>query len=214
MSLRPGSDGGEWPAEGAPEPARTALQDSQATRRRRILDEAHRLLAERGGANLQMRELAERADVALATAYRYFGSKDLLLAEVYLDWSAGHWEGMSAEAAVGSTNSERMGVLAVRAVEVWAADPQFLQLDALLRMSTDPQVAAVVHRVEEGATALVRGALRDIPDDDARVISLVVMAVVSQSLGAWILGRITLDDARRLVAQATTTVLEFRDPTL
>jgi AcrR family transcriptional regulator len=52
---------------------------SQRARRERILDAAVELAAEGGYEAVQMREVAERADVALGTLYRYFPSKVHLL---------------------------------------------------------------------------------------------------------------------------------------
>jgi TetR/AcrR family transcriptional regulator, cholesterol catabolism regulator len=52
---------------------------SQQARRERILDAAVALAAEGGYDAVQMREVAERADVALGTLYRYFPSKVHLL---------------------------------------------------------------------------------------------------------------------------------------
>jgi TetR/AcrR family transcriptional regulator, cholesterol catabolism regulator len=52
---------------------------SQWARRERILDAAVALAAEGGYDAVQMREVAERADVALGTLYRYFPSKVHLL---------------------------------------------------------------------------------------------------------------------------------------
>jgi TetR/AcrR family transcriptional regulator, cholesterol catabolism regulator len=52
---------------------------SQLARRERILDAAMELASEGGYDAVQMREVAERADVALGTLYRYFPSKVHLL---------------------------------------------------------------------------------------------------------------------------------------
>jgi AcrR family transcriptional regulator len=52
---------------------------SQLARRERILDAAVELAGEGGYDAVQMREVAERADVALGTLYRYFPSKVHLL---------------------------------------------------------------------------------------------------------------------------------------
>jgi AcrR family transcriptional regulator len=52
---------------------------SQLARRERILDAAVELATEGGYDAVQMREVAERADVALGTLYRYFPSKVHLL---------------------------------------------------------------------------------------------------------------------------------------
>jgi AcrR family transcriptional regulator len=61
------------PAELRPIPA------SQLARRERILDAAMELAEEGGYDAVQMREVAERAGVALGTVYRYFPSKVHLL---------------------------------------------------------------------------------------------------------------------------------------
>jgi AcrR family transcriptional regulator len=52
---------------------------SQLARRERILDAAVELASEGGYDAVQMREVADRADVALGTLYRYFPSKVHLL---------------------------------------------------------------------------------------------------------------------------------------
>src|SRR5437763_15153676 len=53
--------------------------EAQRARRRRILRAAADLATEGGFDAVQMREVAERADVALGTLYRYFPSKVHLL---------------------------------------------------------------------------------------------------------------------------------------
>ncbi|HWB65436.1 MAG TPA: TetR family transcriptional regulator [Mycobacteriales bacterium] len=64
----------------SPQPTGTKLPPpSQQARRERILDAAVELAAEGGYEAVQMREVAERADVALGTVYRYFPSKVHLL---------------------------------------------------------------------------------------------------------------------------------------
>lgn len=56
-----------------------AVPPSQAARRERILDAAVELAGQGGYDAVQMREVAELADVALGTLYRYFPSKVHLL---------------------------------------------------------------------------------------------------------------------------------------
>ncbi len=55
---------------------------AQRERRRRILDAAMALASKGGFEQMQMRAVAERADVALGTLYRYFPSKIHLLVSV------------------------------------------------------------------------------------------------------------------------------------
>ncbi|MDT0447337.1 TetR family transcriptional regulator [Streptomyces johnsoniae] len=77
MTLHPRPDA---PAHAAP--ART---ERQRARRRRILDATTRLAAAGGFDAVQMREVAESAEVALGTLYRYFPSKIHLLLAVLQD---------------------------------------------------------------------------------------------------------------------------------
>src|SRR3954462_7985367 len=56
-----------------------SIPASQLARRERILEAAMELATEGGYDAVQMREVAERADVALGTLYRYFPSKVHLL---------------------------------------------------------------------------------------------------------------------------------------
>src|SRR3954465_14730218 len=56
-----------------------SIPASQLARRERILEAAMELATEGGHDAVQMREVAERADVALGTLYRYFPSKVHLL---------------------------------------------------------------------------------------------------------------------------------------
>jgi AcrR family transcriptional regulator len=68
------------PALAGDEHARsTSRRSTQQDRRERILDAAVELAEDGGYDAVQMREVAERADVALGTLYRYFPSKTHLL---------------------------------------------------------------------------------------------------------------------------------------
>jgi AcrR family transcriptional regulator len=69
--------------ESAPE---TVLARSQAARRERVVGAALSLAAEGGYDAVQMRDVAVRASVALGTIYRYFTSKDHLLAAACVGW--------------------------------------------------------------------------------------------------------------------------------
>lgn len=66
------------------------------------------LAAEGGYDGVQMRSVAERADVALGTVYHYFTSKDHLLAESLNEWLRGMEEAVAHRRAVGATTAERV----------------------------------------------------------------------------------------------------------
>ncbi len=55
-----------------------------------------------------MREVSERADVALGTIYHYFTSKDHLLAESLAEWLRGLAVGVARDPARGDTTLDRV----------------------------------------------------------------------------------------------------------
>ncbi|MHB8329068.1 MAG: TetR family transcriptional regulator [Acidimicrobiales bacterium] len=63
-----------------------ALTRAQEARRQRVVDAAMELGLEGGYEAVQMRDVAARAHVAMGTVYRYFSSKDHLLAAALVHW--------------------------------------------------------------------------------------------------------------------------------
>src|SRR5258706_3968989 len=70
-------------------PAPEVLTRSQHARRSRVIEAAMELAREGGYDAVQMRDVSARAGVALGTVYRYFSSKDHLLAAALLEWARG-----------------------------------------------------------------------------------------------------------------------------
>lgn len=83
-----------------------------AATRRRLLDVAEELFAERGFSGVSLREIVTQAGVNAAAAHYHFGSKQELFEQVF-----------ARRAAPVSEQTIRM----LDAAEVWAGDPQFLE---------------------------------------------------------------------------------------
>jgi TetR/AcrR family transcriptional regulator, cholesterol catabolism regulator len=71
----------------APQPVES-MTDRQLQRREALLAAVMQLALERGIDNVQMKSVAERSGVALGTTYRYFASKEHLLASALVEWQA------------------------------------------------------------------------------------------------------------------------------
>src|SRR5437763_13219260 len=82
--------------------------EAQRARRRRILQAAAELATEGGFDAVQMREVAERADVALGTLYRYFPSKIHLLVSVLADEMEELHDRLKAASAGPESPAERV----------------------------------------------------------------------------------------------------------
>ena len=67
-------------------PVPRTLTRAQQARRQRVIDAAMSLALDGGYEAVQMRDVAARADVAMGTVYRYFTSKDHLLAAALVHW--------------------------------------------------------------------------------------------------------------------------------
>src|SRR3982751_6791851 len=97
---------------------------AQRERRRRILEAATTLAAKGGFEQVQMRAVAEHADVALGTLYRYFPSK------IHLLVSALHREFERSEIALrdkpvdGDTTAERVINVLKRTTRGMQSDPK------------------------------------------------------------------------------------------
>ena len=116
-------------------PARP-LSRSQTIRRQKIINVALSMLETRNSDQLQMRDISQSANLALATVYRYFPSKELLLARVFEQWCEGYWTRL-ARAADGRANIDRLIDLASRSVEAYESHPNILVMISALELS-DP----------------------------------------------------------------------------
>ncbi len=71
----------------------------QLRRRREILDAARDLFCARGFADVSIRDIAERAECAIGTLYKFFGGKEALYAALVEEFFAGAAEDLTAALA-------------------------------------------------------------------------------------------------------------------
>src|SRR5207302_4508759 len=100
---------------------------AQRERRKRILD-ATLALASKGGYDaVQMRSVAERADVALGTLYRYFPSKIHLLVSALTEEFERMQEKLDRKPLPGDTPTERMMYVLSRVTRTMQRDPMLTE---------------------------------------------------------------------------------------
>jgi AcrR family transcriptional regulator len=87
------------------------LTQNQAARRGRVIRAAMELAAEGGYDAVQMRDVAARAEVALGTIYRYFTSKDHLLAACQVEWAGEIERRLATRPLRADTPAERVANL-------------------------------------------------------------------------------------------------------
>jgi TetR/AcrR family transcriptional regulator, cholesterol catabolism regulator len=154
----------------------TALTKSQAARRERVISAALELASEGGYDAVQMRDVATRAKVALGTIYRYFSSKDALLASAMVQWMAELEQTVLDRPPKGKTTSERVTDVLNRALRAMDRDPQLARAVVAALMAGDPAGVDALNGMIATIARIMRPAF---PDD----IDPAVEASVAKILG-------------------------------
>jgi len=196
-------------------PPVASLRGKQASRRQKIVDKAYEMIRDSDGANIEIREVAERAGVALGTAYRYFGSKNRLFAEAFEKSMVEYQEAATPAVRRGKSNLERLRTASFTMLESYTKQQEFRRIwKRDLRGDDDPAVVEITRRCRRAGLGFFRDCVEGVDQADAKSIALIVASVVSETQDRVTSGEVSLEDARREVAKVVGMVLEFRDPTL
>jgi AcrR family transcriptional regulator len=171
----------------------------------RILQAAETMLAQDGEHGLQMKHLARRAGVALATLYIDYPSKDHVLAAIALDRHVRALQHVDTMTFDGETPGERAADLMLREFRRMQRDPEMAT--ALQRVSNAPDranceyVEGIAQIVEELVLhAVTRG------DGEAKVEHQAVLPIfVSAANGAiskWLGGMLSAEQTRTRIRAA------------
>ncbi|GGK59967.1 cholesterol catabolism transcriptional regulator KstR [Nocardia camponoti] len=166
---------------------------AQRERRKRILD-ATLALASKGGYDaVQMRAVAERADVAVGTLYRYFPSKVHLLVSA-LAREFEQFEG-KRRPLPGDGPSERMHTLLTQITRMMQRDPLLTEAMTRAFMFADASAAAEVDRVGKVMDRVFARAMSDgEPSERDLAIARVISDVWLSNLVAWLTRRASATD--------------------
>ena len=177
-----------------------AIPASQVARRERILDAAMELAAEGGYDAVQMREVAERADVALGTVYRYFPSKVHLLVAAMSRTFQALQDTVRVDASSGTPEERIYRVVA--AVTRYLARNRRLS-GAMIRalMSADVEVAREVEHADDLLVTLIASATRD-PNAASTSAADERDTLLAHVIGkVWLIDVVTLLSGRMTVSQ-------------
>ena len=193
-------------------PASQPLTERQEARRRRIL-EATAELARRGGFEaVQMREVAEAAEVALGTLYRYFPSKVHLLVATLHDRLQQFRTALRERPPAGDDPAARVAEALMRAFRSMRREPQLA--DAMVRALTfaDRSVSPEVDTVSRLTTAIILDAMGTGHPTPGQLSAVrVIEHTWHSALICWLSGRATVAQVRadigtacRLIGPAAT----------
>ena len=168
--------------------------DAQRERRTRILDAAIALASRGGFEAVQMRAVAEQADVALGTLYRYFPSKIHLLVSALARELERAEAALRDEPVAGPDPADRVRVVLDGVTRRMQADPHLTEALTRAFMFADASVEAESRTVGRLTTAMLTRAIRpavdseDLSDEDV-AIAKVLADVWFSALVGWVTGR-------------------------
>jgi AcrR family transcriptional regulator len=185
---------------------------AQRDRRKRILDTTYALAAEGGFDAVQMRAVADQADVALGTLYRYFPSKIHLLVSALQRQFDNAVEVLNAQAIPGDNPADRVINVLKRLSRGMQGDPKLTEALTRAFMFADSSVATEVHAVGRSMTTIVthamHGGIEDVTitaEDEA--IARVIGDVWLSALVGWVTGRSTAAETASHMETAVRLVL-------
>jgi AcrR family transcriptional regulator len=190
-------------------PLPDTLPDAQRDRRERIIDACLSLLSNHDHAQIQMKDVAVEADAALGTVYRYFQSKDHLLAEALDSWGRKLRTNVDRRPLRGETNAERLTDVLSRSLRAFQAWPQMVRVVMALESSEDAFVREIFDRNNARNMAIFGHALRGLPDDVVVEIIRVAAAVFDLQLRRWAVGAQSIVEAYERIGRAVEIILEF-----
>ncbi len=195
--------------QAAPAPAEADLGSAaQRDRRKRILDATLALASKGGYEAVQMRAVAERADVALGTLYRYFPSKIHLLVSALAREFERTQEKLDRTAIPGDTSYERMLYVLGRTTRSMQREPLLTEAMTRAFMFADPSAASEVNAVARMMEELLTKAMHDgEPTGDERAIARVIGDVWLSNLVAWVTRRASANDVANHLELAARLLL-------
>ncbi len=187
---------------------------AQRDRRRRILDATVSLASKGGFDAVQMRAVAEQADVALGTLYRYFPSKIHLLVSALGRQFEDTESALGRRPIPGDTPADRVEYVLTRATRGLQREPQLTEALTRAFMFADSSVANEIHVVGLRLTAMLSRALQGDhyvegaePTDEEMAVARVLSDVWLAALVSWVTGRSSAQDVSDHLATAVRLIL-------
>ena len=181
---------------------------AQRDRRKRILEATLQLASKGGYDAVQMRTVAEKAEVALGTLYRYFPSKiHLLVSALILEFEEVQ-EKMDRKPIPGETAHERTLFVLGRVTRLMQREPLLTEAMTRAFMFADPSASAEVNAVARLMENMFARAMTDgEPTPDDRAKARVIGDVWLSNLVAWVTRRASANDVVNHLELATRLLL-------
>jgi AcrR family transcriptional regulator len=151
----------------------------QLDRRERIVQAALTALQEQEYEQIQIRDVAASAGVALGTLYRYFSSKEHLYAAVLREWAA---FGRAASSRTRPASSERVRRRVRKVIRALQREPQFFKAYVLLQTSADPNARQLLTQFAQAAQDSLASEFDMLSADDAQDVSVMLWSIINSMM--------------------------------
>jgi TetR/AcrR family transcriptional regulator, cholesterol catabolism regulator len=194
----------------------TQLETTQPTTPRQMARrdgaiQAALVLGTEGGYDaVRMRDVAAKADIALGTLYRYFGSKDHLLSAAMVVWSADLRDRVNARPPTDGSPVDRVVEVLRQASRSLERQPRLGEAFVIALSSHDPGVADSNHGVSANIHDMLEPYLTDLETDIRDGLIELIGQVWHSSLMGWINGRFPVAEVGVKVERAVRLILEPR----
>jgi len=188
------------------------MTSRQLVRRAKIIEAVIELIADVGAEAVQMRDVSKRSGVALATVYRYFNSKDYLLAAALEDWQKRLTRRILASRGGRQARDPLPGILDYlrRAQRAFHRNPNMTALMFQTTTSTDPEARAAIDQMNRTNAELFNRLLEGVALEDIPNITFGLNAALSSSLAGVLTGMMTLDESLSRVEWVARVLLTDR----
>ena len=172
--------------------------EAQRERRKRILDATMAIASKGGYEAVQMRAVADRADVAVGTLYRYFPSKVHLLVSA-LGREFSRIDAKTDRSAVaGGTPFQRLSFMVSKLNRAMQRNPLLTEAMTRAYVFADASAASEVDTVEKLIDSMFARAMSDgEPTEDQYHIARVISDVWLSNLLAWLTRRASATDVSK-----------------
>jgi AcrR family transcriptional regulator len=165
------------------------LTRAQQARRQRVIDAAMALGLDGGYDAVQMRDVAAQADVAMGTVYRYFSSKDHLLAATLVYWVEQLAVRIEQHPPPGEQPSARVLDVLDRALRAMGRQPRLVAAVFTSLSSPDPGAVGCQQQITLLMEGIIARAMGEpvIPDmsERARMIGHVWYSALVGWISGW-----------------------------
>ena len=183
------------------------LTRAQEARRQRVVDSAMTLALEGGYDAVQMRDVAARAHVAMGTVYRYFSSKDHLLAAALVHWLEQLDSRLSQVPPRGERASERVLDVLDRALRAMSRQPKLVAAVFTSLASSDPAAIECQQQMASLMDGIIIRAMGQPEPPDHLARTRVLGHVWYSSMVGWVNGWSDMTRVRDELAVAVQLLL-------